>query len=71
LHHYLQAGDSSIEMITVLLRHGARLNNVGQEGNSPPAYTFKDLIWETERKLVVSFYNTALTLSRLAKEAKI
>ncbi|RHZ60776.1 hypothetical protein CDV55_105026 [Aspergillus turcosus] len=35
LHNYLHAGRSSIEMVTVLMRHGMRLNNIDQDGNSP------------------------------------
>lgn len=35
MHHYLEVRNGSIEMITVLLNHGARLNDVDQDGNTP------------------------------------
>lgn len=35
MHHYLEVRNGSIEMITVLLNHGVRLNDVDQDGNTP------------------------------------
>lgn len=51
MHHHLEVAGCSIEMITVLLFYGARLNDADQDGNTPLSLHFQRSKWAGQAEI--------------------